>query len=82
MAGLPRNDSTQAYIARNYEDIAAVCATGLDALIVTGANVANSRLELEPFYQPLAEVIGWASENVTSVKAESPASRLVQAARR
>jgi homoserine O-succinyltransferase len=65
--GLPRSEATQAYIARYYEDIGSIYADGLDALIVTGANVANPRLDLEPFYQPLTEVIGWASENVTSV---------------
>jgi homoserine O-succinyltransferase len=65
--GLPRSEATQRYIAGNYEDIASIYANGLDALIVTGANVANPRLDLEPFYQPLTEVIGWASENVTSV---------------
>jgi homoserine O-succinyltransferase/O-acetyltransferase len=65
--GLPRSEATQAYIDHNYEDIASIYAEGLDALIITGANVANPRLELEPFYVPLTEVIGWASENVTSV---------------
>src|SRR3954464_2166498 len=65
--GLLRSDATLAYISRHYEDIASIHAAGLDALIVTGANVANPRLDLEPFYQPLTEVIGWASENVTSV---------------
>jgi len=65
--GLARSAATQAYIGRHYEDIASLHADGLDALIVTGANVANPRLDLEPFYQPLTEVIGWASENVTSV---------------
>jgi homoserine O-succinyltransferase len=65
--GLARNDATRAYIEQHYEDIASIYADGLDALIVTGANVANPRLDLEPFYQPLTEVIGWASENVTSV---------------
>jgi homoserine O-succinyltransferase len=65
--GLPRGEATQAYIARHYEAIASILADGLDALIITGANVANPRLDLEPFYQPLTGVIGWASENVTSV---------------
>jgi homoserine O-succinyltransferase/O-acetyltransferase len=65
--GLPRSAATEAYIRENYEDLASIYADGLDALIVTGANVANPRLELEPFYQPLTEVIGWATENVTSV---------------
>jgi homoserine O-succinyltransferase len=65
--GLPRSESTQRYIDENYEDFASIRADGLDALIITGANVVNPRLELEPFYTPLTEVIGWATEHVTSV---------------
>ncbi|MGE3507960.1 MAG: homoserine O-succinyltransferase [Vicinamibacterales bacterium] len=65
--GLSRAPATQAYIDAHYEDMASIRADGLDALVITGANVANPRLELEPFYAPLTEVIGWASENVTSV---------------
>ncbi|MGE3957082.1 MAG: homoserine O-succinyltransferase [Vicinamibacterales bacterium] len=64
--GLPRSEATQAYIDAHYEPLARVMDEGLDALIITGANVANPRLELEPFYAPLTEVIGWASEQVTS----------------
>jgi len=64
--GLPRGEATQAYIDAHYESLASIYADGLDALIITGANVANPRLDLEPFYQPLAEVIGWAAEHVTS----------------
>jgi homoserine O-succinyltransferase/O-acetyltransferase len=65
--GLSRSEATRAYIARHYEDMASIQAAGLDALIVTGANVANPYLDREPFYQPLTEVIAWASEHVTSV---------------
>ena len=65
--GLARGEATQAYINRYYEDLASIYTGGLDALIITGANVANPRLELEPFYRPLTEVIGWARENVASV---------------
>jgi homoserine O-succinyltransferase/O-acetyltransferase len=65
--GLPRNDATRAYIADHYQDIRSIYADGLDALIVTGANVANPRLEEQAFYAPLTEVIGWAADNVTSV---------------
>jgi homoserine O-succinyltransferase len=65
--GLARGAATQAYIARHYEDLTSLHTDGLDALIVTGANIANPRLDQEPFYHPLTEVIGWASENVTSV---------------
>jgi homoserine O-succinyltransferase len=65
--GLPRSRATHDYIAAHYDDLAAIYRDGLDALIVTGANVANPRLELEPFYKPLTEVIAWAGEHVTSV---------------
>jgi homoserine O-succinyltransferase len=65
--GLPRSEPVQTYIGEHYEDIQSIYAEGLDALIITGANVANPHLEQEAFYQPLTEVIGWAAENVTSV---------------
>jgi homoserine O-succinyltransferase len=65
--GLPRNDATRTYIADHYESIRSIYADGLDALIVTGANVANPRLDEQAFYAPLTEVIGWAADNVTSV---------------
>lgn len=65
--GLERGAAIDRYIRDNYEDLASIYADGLDALIITGANVANPRLDLEPFYQPLTEVIGWAHDNVTSV---------------
>src|SRR5688572_3149072 len=56
--GLARSETTQAYIDDYYEDLASIYEAGLDALIVTGANVANPRLDQEPFYAPLTEVIG------------------------
>jgi len=65
--GLSRSAATQAYIDAHYEPIETIVAEGLDALIITGANVVNPRLELEAFYRPLTEVIDWASRNVTSV---------------
>ena len=64
--GLPRSADTQAYIDAHYESFDDLQRAGLDALIVTGANVSNPRLEDEPFWQPLADVVGWASDNVTS----------------
>lgn len=65
--GLQRNEATQAYVSAHYEDLETIYADGLDALIITGANVVNPRLEEQPFYRPLTEVIGWASAHVTSV---------------
>lgn len=65
--GLSRSDVSRAYIAQHYENMASIYAGGLDALIITGTNVANPDLDQAPFYEPMTEVIGWASRNVTSV---------------
>jgi homoserine O-succinyltransferase len=65
--GLTRGEATQGYIARYYEDLAAIRGAGLDALIVTGANLVNPGLDQQPFYRPLTDVIRWANEHVTSV---------------
>lgn len=65
--GLQRNEETRAYIEKHYTTFDALRAEGLDALIITGANVANPALNEEPFWQPLEEVVEWASKHVTSV---------------
>ena len=64
--GLERSPETQAYIDKYYNSFDQIKEEGLDALIITGANVANPTLEQETFWQPLTEVIDWARENVTS----------------
>lgn len=66
LAGLPRAPETLAYIHRYYSTFDELRESGLDALIITGANVANPSLETEPFWDPLMEVIRWAQENVAS----------------
>lgn len=65
--GLARSPETQAYIDSYYTPFDRLREDGLDALIVSGANVANPRLEDEPFWRPLLEVMEWAIDNVTSV---------------
>ncbi|MFQ5434130.1 MAG: homoserine O-succinyltransferase [Anaerolineae bacterium] len=65
--GLPRSRETEAYIETFYASFEQLRHDGLDALIITGANVANPRLEQEPFWQPLTEIVAWAAENVTSI---------------
>ncbi len=67
ISGLPRSTETQQYIDQYYTTFEQVKQEGLDALIITGANVTNPTLEQEPFWEPLQEVIDWAKENVTSV---------------
>ncbi len=64
---LNRSAETQAYIERYYASFAELREQGLDALIITGANVANPALDQEPFWDPLVEVVRWARDNVTSV---------------
>lgn len=66
LPALPRGAEAAAHIAQHYEDFAQVKAEGLDALIITGANVTGPDLAQEPFWQPLIEVIDWAHANVTS----------------
>jgi hypothetical protein len=62
LSGLPRGKETQEYIERYYSTFEDLQKSGLDALIITGANVVNPSLESEPFWDPLMEVISWAQE--------------------
>lgn len=66
LPGLPRGNASLEYIERYYSTFEDLQKAGLDALIITGANVSNPALETEPFWNPLMEVIGWAQENVAS----------------
>ncbi len=63
---LERSAETKSYINEYYEPFEQLQKDGLDALIITGANVSKPDLELEPFWNPLQNVLGWAWENVTS----------------
>lgn len=64
---LKRSAEATAYVDQYYESFQQLRNDGLDALIITGTNVTQPDLALEPFWQPLIEVIDWALENVTSV---------------
>ena len=63
---LKRGADGAAHIERYYESFEQVRRDGLDALIITGANVTQPDLAREPFWKPLIEVIDWAYESVTS----------------
>ncbi len=63
---LPRGEKAQEHIRRYYEPFEKVREEGLDALIVSGANVSHPDLALEPFWRPLTEMMDWALECVTS----------------
>lgn len=63
---LKRGPEATAYIDRYYESFEQLKKDGLDALIITGANVTQPDLAREPFWQPLIEIIDWAYANVAS----------------
>jgi len=63
---LARSAEAQDYVRQYYESFDQIREQGLDALIITGANVTQPDLALEPFWKPLIKVIDWAYDNVTS----------------
>jgi homoserine O-succinyltransferase/O-acetyltransferase len=63
---IPRSETGRAYVSENYEDFAAVSARGLDAMIITGANIPTPGLREQPFWDPLIAVMEWARTNVRS----------------
>lgn len=65
--GLKRSPEAQAHIDTYYEPFSKIKVDGLDALIISGANVSGTYLPDEDFWQPLTEVFSWAKENVTSI---------------
>ena len=66
LSELPRGEKGKAHVEKFYESFEDIKAQGLDALIITGANVTGPELSDEPFWEPLIEVIDWAYDNVTS----------------
>lgn len=63
---LPRSESAREHIDKYYESFEQIKQSGLDALIITGANVIGADLSEEVFWEPLIEVAEWAHQNVTS----------------
>jgi len=63
---LPRNATAREHIDKHYESFEEVKEQGLDALIITGANVIGADLSKEVFWEPLIEVADWAHQQVTS----------------
>lgn len=66
LPSLQRGPEARAHVDKYYQTFEALQQEGLDALIITGANVTQPDLALEPFWQPLKDVVDWAYEHVTS----------------
>lgn len=64
---LARGEKAQAHIDQYYETFEDIQRDGLDALIITGANVTEPNLSDEVFWEPLTKVFEWAHEHVASV---------------
>jgi len=66
LSALNRGPEGLEHVGKYYETFDQIKAAGLDALIISGANVTQSDLTKELFWEPLIEVIDWAYANVTS----------------
>jgi homoserine O-succinyltransferase len=64
---LNRGERAEEHIAKHYFKFEDLAEKGLDALIITGANVTEPTLVNEPFWDPLIRVVDWARHNVASV---------------
>lgn len=65
--GLERSPEAWAHIHKYYDSFDRIKEDGLDALIISGANVTQAHLQNEDFWKPLSEVFEWAKQNVTSI---------------
>ncbi|MCF6236238.1 MAG: homoserine O-succinyltransferase [Gammaproteobacteria bacterium] len=65
--GVPRGEKGRVHIDKYYESFSKIQEQGLDALIISGANVTQPKLEQEDFWEPLTEVFNWAQKNVASI---------------
>lgn len=63
---LPREAAGRAHVDKYYTDFEDIQEQGLDALIITGANVIGPEMSEQPFWEPLRRVVDWAYANVTS----------------
>ena len=64
---LQRSREGQEHVERYYKSFEQIQSDGLDALIITGANVVDPALDRQEFWTPLIEVVDWACANVTSI---------------
>ena len=64
--GVDRHGDAREHVERYYEQFSDLQRDGLDALIITGANVTEGNITNERFWSPMVEVMDWALDNVCS----------------
>lgn len=67
MSGVPRGEQTSRRIAEQYLPLADGYLDPPDLLIVTGSNPIETRIQDEPYWSDLVELLTWARERVGSV---------------
>jgi homoserine O-succinyltransferase/O-acetyltransferase len=67
VAGVPRGKTVAAKIAEHYAPAAAIRHEPPDLLIVTGSNPVEARLEDEPYWTDLVDLLTWGSQEVPSM---------------
>ncbi len=73
VAAEDRGEAAQKHVTDHYETFEDLSETGLDALIVTGANPKHVDLARETFWEPTIEVLDW--DKRTSTRFCAPVSR-------
>lgn len=76
-----RGTKASEHIQKYYEPLSRIQELGLDALIISGANVTQPDLSREVFWEPLCKLIDWADKNVTSTLCSCLATHAVLLAR-
>jgi len=64
---LQRSREGREHVERYYKSFEQIQSDGLDALIITGANVVDPALDRQEFWAPLIDVVDWACAGVTSI---------------
>jgi homoserine O-succinyltransferase len=66
LSSIKRGSKAAKHLKKHYKTFDEIKSHGLDALIISGANVSQPSLERESFYGQLKEVVDWSYESVTS----------------
>jgi homoserine O-succinyltransferase len=64
MAGVPRGESVRDRVAATYRHLEDLRSDPPDLLVITGANPVEPRMEDEPYWSDLCDLLRWGSENV------------------
>lgn len=67
LPGVPRGEAAAARIAEGYSPLAALEVDPPDLLIVTGSNPIEPRIEDEPYWTELVDLLQWGRDNVVTM---------------